>query len=167
MTWVPTFVGMTTTSMSSDNLTIRPIADGEEDAVIALWHACGLTRPWNDPATDLAFARGKPNSDVLVGLTGGRIVASAMVGHDGHRGAMYYVSVAPAERGHGYGRQIVTAAEIWLKKRGVWKTNLLVRRGNEAVLGFYGELGYEQGSTQPIEKWIDPAKRGDHSPGSG
>ena len=59
-------------------LTIRPIAAGEEAAVIALWHACGLTRPWNDPAQDLAFARGKSNSDVLVGLADNRIVASAI-----------------------------------------------------------------------------------------
>ena len=145
----------------TDNLTIRPIADGEEPAVIALWHACDLTRPWNDPAQDLAFARGKPSSDVLVGLAEDRIVASAMVGHDGHRGTMYYVSVAPAEQGRGYGRQMVAAAEAWLEQRGVWKTNLLIRKGNEAVLGFYGGLGYETGSAQQIEKWIDPAKRGD------
>lgn len=145
----------------TDTPLIRPIADGEEEAVIALWHACGLTRPWNDPAQDLAFARGKPNSDVLVGLAGSRIVASAMVGHDGHRGAMYYVSVAPTEQGRGYGRQIVTAAEAWLKERGVWKANLLVRKGNDAVLGFYDELGYEAGSVQEIEKWLDPVKRGD------
>ena len=26
------------------------LTTGEEAAVIALWHACGLTRPWNDPA---------------------------------------------------------------------------------------------------------------------
>jgi ribosomal protein S18 acetylase RimI-like enzyme len=144
-----------------DNLTIRPIAAGEEAAVIALWQACGLTRPWNDPAQDLDFARGKSNSDVLVGLSDDRIVASAMVGHDGHRGTMYYVSVAPSEQGRGYGRQIVAAAEAWLKARGVWKANLLVRKGNDAVLGFYGELGYEPGSAQQIEKWIDPEKRGD------
>lgn len=147
--------------MTDTPLIIRPIADGEEEAVIALWHACGLTRPWNNPATDLAFARGKSNSEVLVGLAGSGIIASAMVGHDGHRGAMYYVSVAPAERGHGYGRQIVTAAEAWLKERGVWKANLLVRKGNDAVLGFYDELGYEAGSVQEIEKWLDPVKRGD------
>jgi GNAT superfamily N-acetyltransferase len=147
--------------MTATELTIRPIADGEEEAVVALWHACGLTRPWNDPMADLAFARGKPNSDVLVGLADGRIVASAMVGHDGHRGAMYYMSVAPQEQGRGFGRQIVAAAEAWLKGRGVWKVNLLVRTGNEAVLEFYGRLGYDPGSTRQIEKWIDPAKRAD------
>jgi ribosomal protein S18 acetylase RimI-like enzyme len=148
-------------NMPDSALTIRPIADGEEEAVIALWQACGLTRPWNDPVRDLAFARGKPNSDVLVGLAGGRIVASAMVGHDGHRGTMYYVSVMPAARGRGYGCQVVAAAEAWLQARGVWKANLLVRKGNEAVLDFYGSRGYAMGSAQQIEKWIDPSKRGD------
>jgi ribosomal protein S18 acetylase RimI-like enzyme len=147
--------------MTGGKLTVRSIADGEEDAVIALWQACGLTRPWNDPAADLAFARGKPGSDVLVGLAGGRIVASAMVGHDGHRGAMYYVSVDPACRGRGWGAQLVAAAETWLKARGVWKVNLLVRKTNEPVLGFYAEQVYVTGSSVQIEKWIDPSKRGD------
>ncbi|KAB2912575.1 MAG: GNAT family acetyltransferase [Hyphomicrobiaceae bacterium] len=150
-----------TGSMTEHSLTIRPIADGEEAAVLALWQACGLTRPWNDAAQDLAFARGKPNSDVLVGLADGIIVASAMVGHDGHRGTMYYVGVDPALRGRGFGRHMVTAAEAWLKERGVWKVNLLVRTDNEGVLGFYDGLGYAAGSSVSIEKWIDPAKRGD------
>jgi ribosomal protein S18 acetylase RimI-like enzyme len=148
-------------AMTSGNFTVRSIADGEEAAVIALWQACGLTRPWNDPAADLAFARGKPASDVLVGLTGGRIVASAMVGHDGHRGTMYYVSVDPTCRGRGLGAELVRAAEAWLKARGVWKVNLLVRIGNEPVLGFYAEQGYVMGTSVQIEKWIDPTKRGD------
>lgn len=147
--------------MSTSSLTIRPVADGEEGDVIALWRSCGLTRPWNEPARDLAFAAAKFNSEVLVGLADGRIVASAMVGHDGHRGAMYYVSVAPAERGRGYGRAIAAAAEGWLLERGVWKVNLLVRAENTAVLGFYDSLGYTPGDVMSIQKWIDPSKRGD------
>ena len=150
-----------TAAMSTSSLTIRPVADGEEGDVITLWRACGLTRPWNEPARDLAFAAAKFNSEVLVGLADGRIVASAMVGHDGHRGAMYYVSVAPAERGRGYGRAIVAAAEGWLLERGVWKVNLLVRAENTAVLGFYDSLGYTPGDVMSIQKWIDPSKRGD------
>jgi ribosomal protein S18 acetylase RimI-like enzyme len=140
---------------------VRPLADGEEDAVIVLWHACGLTRRWNDPAQDLAFARGKPNADVLVGLCDGRIVASVMVGHDGHRGAMYYVGVDPALQGRGFGRQIVIAAERWLLDRSVWKVNLLVRDDNQKALGFYNDLGYRAGAVQEIEKWINPSKRTD------
>ncbi|MGI4985771.1 MAG: GNAT family acetyltransferase, partial [Janthinobacterium lividum] len=33
---------------------IRPYADSDKDAVIALWHACELVRPWNDPERDIA-----------------------------------------------------------------------------------------------------------------
>lgn len=145
--------------MPDTDLMIRPLAEGEDDAVIALWTACGLTRPWNDPAIDLAFARGKENSDVLVGLAQDRIVASVMVGHDGHRGTMYYVGVDPTLRKSGYGRQMVDAAEAWLKARGIWKVNLLVRKGNEGVLGFYDQLGYGPGSSQSLEKWIDPSRK--------
>lgn len=147
--------------MSKPELIVRPIADGEEQAAIAIWKACGLTRPWNDPDTDLAFARGKETSDVLVGLAGGEIVAAAMVGHDGHRGTMYYVGVRPDLQKTGYGRALVAAAEAWLKSKGIWKVNLLVRSGNETVLGFYASLGYEPNNAQSLAKWIDPAKRGD------
>lgn len=142
------------------DLDVRAMADGEEQAVIALWERAGLTRPWNDPMTDLDFARGKPGSDILVGIAEGAIVASAMVGHDGHRGVMYYVAVDPAAQGRGLGRHMVAAAEAWLLARGVWKVNLMVRRGNEKVLGFYDDLGYTQGSSVPLEKWIDPSRRG-------
>jgi len=33
---------------------IRTFADADADAVIALWEACELTRPWNDPRKDIA-----------------------------------------------------------------------------------------------------------------
>ncbi len=127
----------------SETLAFRPIEDGDVGETIALWAACGLVRPWNDPASDIAFARGKPNSEVLVARLDERLVASVMVGHDGHRGIVYYVSVDPALQGRGLGRQVMQAAESWLKERGIWKLNLLVRAENDKVRGFYESLGYE------------------------
>jgi ribosomal protein S18 acetylase RimI-like enzyme len=119
------------------------MADGDADAVVVLWKACGLTRPWNDPHQDIAFARGKDTSEVLVLEEAGAVIASVMAGHDGHRGALYYVAVDPAHRRKGIGKAAVRAAEAWLAERGVWKVNLLVRAENEAVRGFYEALGYE------------------------
>ncbi len=66
-----------------------------------------------------------------------------MVGHDGHRGMLYYVAVEPRNRGQGWGKAAVRAAEAWLAERGVWKINLLVRAENDEVRGFYEKLGYE------------------------
>lgn len=121
----------------------RDIEDSDVEAVVALWRRCGLLRPWNDPYKDISFARRGPHSTVLVGETGSAVQASVMVGHDGHRGMLYYVAVDPALQGKGHGKAAVRAAEEWLGRRGVWKVNLLVRSENEKVRGFYEALGYE------------------------
>jgi len=145
-------------------LAIRPMALGEDAQVISLWQRCGLTRPWNDPLRDLNFAHGKQNADILVALDtadGGRIIASCMVGHDGHRGTLYYVAVDPEMQGQGYGRAMMRAGEGWLLGQGIWKVNLMIRIGNEAALQFYDRLGYQPSATTVVEKWIDPKKRGD------
>ena len=79
----------------SQDLSFRPFADSDEEVVISLWERCGLTRPHNNPVKDIAYARDKPGSAILVGELEGELVASVMVGHDGHRGALYYVSDRP------------------------------------------------------------------------
>jgi ribosomal protein S18 acetylase RimI-like enzyme len=123
-------------------LTIGPIADADIAAVITLWQRCGLTRPWNDPAADIALARKGPNATVLTGRDGTTIAATAMVGHDGHRGWVYYVAVDPDHREKGYGRTIMRAAEDWLREAGIAKLQLLVRRENAMVGAFYQSIGY-------------------------
>ena len=143
---------MTVTSVA---LTIAPIADADVAAVAALWQRCGLTRPWNDPASDIAFARKGPNSAVLVGREANAIVASVMVGHDGHRGWVYYVAVDPDHRQKKYGRVVMDAAENWLRERGIEKLMLLVRSDNTAVKAFYEQLGYDAQERVIYAKWLD------------
>jgi ribosomal protein S18 acetylase RimI-like enzyme len=136
-------------------LAIAPIADGDIPAVIALWQACGLTRPWNDPAADIALARRGPNSAILIGRDGGAIVATAMVGHDGHRGWVYYVATDPERRGKGYGRAIMNAAEDWLRATGIEKLQLMVRPDNTKVQAFYQSIGYGEQQRIIYAKWLD------------
>jgi GNAT superfamily N-acetyltransferase len=124
-------------------IAFRALVDRDIPEVIALWAECGLVRPWNDPGRDIAFARGKENSEILVGAADGKLVSSVMVGHDGHRGWLYYVSVAPAIQGQGVGKATVRAAEAWLKARGIWAINLNIRTENTKVRAFYAALGYE------------------------
>jgi ribosomal protein S18 acetylase RimI-like enzyme len=136
-------------------LAIAELADKDIAAVIALWQACGLTRPWNDPASDIALARRGPNSTILVGRDDGAIVAPVMVGHDGHRGWVYYVATDPDRRGEGFGRAIMHAAEDWLRAAGIAKLQLLVRRENARAGAFYQSIGYAEAQTIVFAKWLD------------
>ena len=136
-------------------LATAPIKDADVATVIALWQACGLTRPWNDPAADIALARRGPNSTILIGRTGDAIVATAMVGHDGHRGWVYYVATDPDRRAEGFGRAIMDAAENWLRAAGIAKLQLLVRRENARAGAFYQSIGYAEAQTIVFAKGLD------------
>jgi len=136
-------------------LTIDAIADADVETVVALWQRCGLTRPWNDPHADIALARRRENSTVLIGRDNGAIVATVMVGHDGHRGWVYYVATDPDRRAKGYGRAIMNAAEDWLRAAGIAKLQLMVRRENARAGAFYQSIGYAEAQTVVFAKWLD------------
>ena len=140
---------------ASRTLTITAIEDGDIADVIALWQRCGSTREWNDPAGDIALARKETNATVLVGRNDGAVVASVLVGHDGHRGWVYYVTVDPDHRYKAYGREIMTAAENWLRARGIQKLQLMVRGDNLQVRAFYESLGYYDQERVTFAKWLD------------
>lgn len=119
----------------------------DAEGLVTLWEACGLTRPWNDPRADIAKALDTATSAILVLRRGTALVASAMVGFDGHRGWVYYLAVAPDAQGRGHGRHMMQACEDWLRDRGSPKIQFMVRDDNGAALGFYERLGYER---QPV-----------------
>jgi ribosomal protein S18 acetylase RimI-like enzyme len=121
---------------------IRTFTDTDGDAVIALWEACELTRPWNDPRRDIARKVAVHDGLFLVGEVDGILVASVMAGYDGHRGWVNYLAVAPDRRGHGHGRALMRDAEARLAARGCPKVNLQVRDTNPGVRVFYERIGY-------------------------
>ena len=112
------------------------------DEAIGLWAACELTRPWNDPRSDLDRALDGPSSTILAAIDGDALVGTVMVGHDGHRGWVYYLAADPSRRHQGIGRTLMAAAESWLVARGAPKIQFMVRTSNTPALDFYGRLGY-------------------------
>jgi len=133
-------------------LVIRTFENADEAAVVALWRAAGLTRPWNDPHADIARKRTVQPELFLVGELAGEIVASAMAGYDGHRGSLYYLAVSPAQQRRGYARAIMADVERRLEALGCPKLNLMVRRDNTAALGFYARLGYDEQAVVTVGK---------------
>jgi ribosomal protein S18 acetylase RimI-like enzyme len=133
---------------------IRDITPADIDDALALWQQAGLVRPWNPPEVDLRRALTGESSTVLGGFADHGLVGTVMVGHDGHRGWVYYLAVDEAERGTGLGRTLMNAAEEWLRSRGAVKVQLMVRSANTAVLGFYDRLGYDPADVQVRAKWL-------------
>ena len=117
---------------------IRPFRTGDEAALVALWAACELVRPWNDIRRKLALR----DDLLLVAPADGELVGSVMAGYEGHRGWINYLAVAPAHRRRGLGRQLMREAEERLAAVGCPKINLQVRAGNADVLAFYEAIGY-------------------------
>ncbi len=128
--------------MTKTNVVIRPYQPRDAAAAIALWHHCHLVVPWNDPKRDIARKRQVQPDLFLVGTLEGRVIATVMVGYEGHRGWINYLAVAPAVQRHGIGRRMMEAAEVALKQRGCPKINLQVRTSNAAALAFYRSLGF-------------------------
>jgi len=120
--------------------------------VVALWEACKLTRPWNDPHKDIARKLAVQPELFLVGEAEDGIVASLMAGYEGHRGWVNYLAVAPAFRGRGYGRALMQHVEAALERRGCPKISLLVRHLNHDAMEFYRRLGYVEDESVSLGK---------------
>jgi ribosomal protein S18 acetylase RimI-like enzyme len=123
--------------------TIDELRPDEIEAAVALWEACDLTRPWNDPRADAGRAFAGETSTLLAAREQGRLVATVMVGADGHRGWVYYLAVAPDMRKRGLGEAMMRAAEAWAADRGMPKMQLMVRMENAGAVGFYHAIGYQ------------------------
>jgi ribosomal protein S18 acetylase RimI-like enzyme len=135
---------------------IEPLPGPLYDAAIRLWHDSGLTRPWNDPGADLRRAADGDSSAVLAAIGDDEgLLATAMVGHDGHRGWVYYLAVDTAVRGRGLGRQMMQACEAWVRSRDIPKIQLMVRSTNQATVAFYQHLGYADAEVTVLGRRLD------------
>lgn len=121
---------------------IRPFCLEDRDAVVAIWEACGLIVPWNDPHKDIARKMQVNPELFLVAELDGRVVGTVMGGYEGHRGWLNYLAVSPDCQGNGVGRTLMEVIEAKLLALGCPKINLQVRTSNTAVIQFYGHLGY-------------------------
>lgn len=122
---------------------IRPFKPHDEPAVVALWHTCALTRPWNNPSLDIARKLAVNPELFLVGEHDGLIIASAMFGYEGHRGWVNYLAVDPSHQRKGCATRLMQQGEQLLRAAGCPKLNLQVRSTNANTLAFYESLGYK------------------------
>lgn len=128
--------------MTHTPLHIRTYHASDEDATVALWQACGLTRPWNDPHKDIARKLAVQPDLFLVGTVDQKLVGTVMGGYEGHRGWINYLAVHPDFQRQGHASVLLQAIEQKFRALGCPKINLQVRSSNLEVLAFYRRHGY-------------------------
>lgn len=136
-------------------LEVRPFEARDEEAVVALWHACGLVRPPNDPHRDIALKMRVNPELFLVGVHDGRVAAAVMAGYEGHRGWINYLAVDPAMQKRGVGRRMMDEAEARLRTLGCPKINLQVRTTNDKVIAFYEAIGFKKDEVVSFGKRLE------------
>jgi ribosomal protein S18 acetylase RimI-like enzyme len=139
-------------NVPSSEIEIRPFRPDETDAVVALWEACDLIRPWNDPRKDIERKLRVDPELFLVAVEEELVVGAVMAGYEGHRGWINYLAVEPGRRRQGLGRELMATAERLLAERGCPKINLQVRSENADVIAFYGALGYRRDEVVSLGK---------------
>lgn len=137
------------------NMVIRPFDPSDEKSVINLWTDCGLVMPWNNPHLDIGRKLQVQSEGFLVALADAQIIATVMAGYDGHRGWINYLAVSPRYRNRGIGRNMMEAAEAFLRASGCPKINLQVRNSNSGVIEFYNRIGFKADDVVSLGKRLE------------
>ena len=89
-------------------------------------------------------------------MPGDEVIASMMIGYDGHRGTINYLAIAPAFQRSGLGAELMRRAEAFLIEIGCPKVSFCVRKDNLSVLAFYDRLGYAADDVHFLGKRLIP-----------
>ena len=84
------------------------------------------------------------------------MIASVMIGYDGHRGTINYLAIAHTFQRSGVGAELMRRAEAFLIDIGCPKVSFCVRKDNHAVLSFYDRLGYAADDVHFLGKRLIP-----------
>lgn len=124
---------------------IRPMTIEDYDAVIALLTATSGVR-LRDADSRAATARYLERNLGLsfVAFVDGGIAGCVMCGHDGRRGYLQHLAVAPAHRRSGLGSALVEACLAKLESLGIRKTHIDVLVGNQPARDFWRRRGWQK-----------------------
>lgn len=130
-------------------MNVRPATRADTEAIVALW--CVVfpeyddpSKPQRDPRANIERKLALADRLFWLGELDGSVIGTVMAGYDGHRGWLYALGVHPAQRGRGFGRQLLRHAEAQLAQLGCPKINLQVLAANAPAMAFWRANGYLQ-----------------------
>ena len=129
----------------TDSIEACDLGESDYDEILDLWRRAGLSIRAEGRDNAGAFARQSGwGVQRVAGLCeGGRLVAVAVLTHDGRKGWLNRLAVDPAYRRRGLAKRLIAEAERWFTQEvglEVWAA--LIERDNTASQALFERMGY-------------------------
>lgn len=124
---------------------LRQMSIGDYDRMLVLWQSCqgvGLAEGDSREGTRRFLRRNAGFS--FVAEKHGRIIGTALCGHDGRRGFLYHLAVAAEERRRGLARRLVEACLARLRVAKIPKCHIVVFAWNRSARQFWCGINWKQ-----------------------
>ena len=138
---------------------VETLTPGEYEEILALWARAGLpARPEGRDAPKAFEKQHKSGLQRAVGIRADeRLVAVAILTHDGRKGWINRLAVDPEHRRMGYAAALIEEAERWFNEEaGVEVSSALIHSHNDTSRALFAELGYETIDVVYVRKLARP-----------
>jgi putative acetyltransferase len=127
------------------NIGICEMTTDHYDEVLALWQATeGVGLNESDTREQIASYLARNPGLSLIARSEARIIGAVLCGHDGRRGYLHHLAVAPEWRRQGLGRRMVETCLGNLAGLGIQKCNIFLYTDNDSGEQFWRCGGWKQ-----------------------
>ena len=125
-------------------ISTREFIIDDYDKAVALWRMVeGVEVAEGDSKEEIrAYLLRNPGLS-RVAEENGAMVGAVLCGHDGRRGLIYHLAVAPASHGKGIGKLLVRECLTRLRATGIVRALILVAGDNASAHSFWLRIGWE------------------------
>ena len=125
-------------------ISTREFVIDDYDKAVALWNlAEGVEVAEGDSKEEIRTYLLRNPGLSRVAEENGTIVGAVLSGHDGRRGLIYHLTVAPTYHGKGIGRLLVQECLTRLRATGIVRALILVAADNADAHSFWLRIGWE------------------------
>ena len=141
---------------SSSTIRIRPFVAADYHRARALWErteGMGLNESDTEACVE-SFLRRNPGLSAIATTADDELVGAVLCGHDGRRGYLHHLAVAPAYRGQGIGKALVEFCFARLAAAGIPRCNVFVYEDNGDGTKFWLHNGWNEVTWKTLQKRI-------------